>query len=129
VLLVKPETLTNEAAAVCATVRLTRPASGDCPAVMLAVATLVRLEEALRTWKLAGVCSASSASLKLESLAWKLARALIFRLEVCSLLSINLTGLCSTAISWLTIPATSIDDPLLPVELVELVDEIATEKF
>jgi len=67
--------------------------------------------------------------LKLESLAWKLARALIFRLEVCSLLSINLTGLCSTAISWLTIPATSIDDPLLPVELVELVDEIATEKF
>ena len=128
-LLVKPEMFTNDEVAVCDTVRLMRPACGACPLLMDAVATELRLEVTERVLKLAGVCKASSASLKLESLDWKEARALILRLELCSLLSISVTGFCSTAISWLTIPATSIVDPPLPVELDELVDEMATVKF
>ena len=41
----------------------------------------------------------------------------------------SVTGFCSTAINWLTIPATSIIDPLLLVELEELVEVMATTKF
>ena len=119
--------LISDDAAVWETVKLTRPASGAWPVVTETVATAVKLEEAERVLKLSGFCNASKASLKPESLDWKLARALILRLEVCSLLSISVTGFCSTAINWLTMPATSIVDPL--VEADELVDEMAMAEF
>jgi hypothetical protein len=83
----------------------------------------------LRVLKLAGFCKASKASLKLDSLDWNVASALIFRLDVCSLLSISVTGFCSTAINWLTMLATSIIDPLVLVELDELVEVMAMAKF
>jgi len=51
------------------------------------------------------------------------------KLQTSSLKISALASFCSTAINWLTILATSIDDPLLPVELVELVDDMATMKF